>query len=127
VTADENGKSKVSVGKRKAAPRTKASANTRRDGPNGGGKENEQPAEEAFEDVDPDEPRYCICGDVSFGTMIACENDEVSTPKWKTPVLDLLKVSTVRKGMVSSRLYWSPRNSTATIEMVLCRLLQGAG
>lgn len=26
--------------------------------------------------VDPDEPRYCICGDVSWGTMIACDNDD---------------------------------------------------
>jgi hypothetical protein len=25
--------------------------------------------------VDPDEPRYCICNDVSWGTMIACENN----------------------------------------------------
>ena len=29
------------------------------------------------EEIDPDEPRYCICQDVSFGTMIACENEEV--------------------------------------------------
>ncbi|KAI5200719.1 hypothetical protein E4T39_05562 [Aureobasidium subglaciale] len=28
-----------------------------------------------FEDLDPDEPRYCICGDVSHGTMIACDNE----------------------------------------------------
>ncbi|KAH0282929.1 hypothetical protein M436DRAFT_41610 [Aureobasidium namibiae CBS 147.97] len=25
--------------------------------------------------IDPDEPRYCICGDVSHGTMIACDNE----------------------------------------------------
>jgi hypothetical protein len=28
-------------------------------------------------DVDPNEPTYCICNQVSYGTMIACENDEV--------------------------------------------------
>ena len=27
------------------------------------------------ERIDPDEPRYCICDRVSFGTMVACEND----------------------------------------------------
>ncbi|GAB7353096.1 hypothetical protein MBLNU459_g3639t1 [Dothideomycetes sp. NU459] len=26
--------------------------------------------------IDPDEPRYCVCGDVSWGTMIACDNDD---------------------------------------------------
>lgn len=26
--------------------------------------------------VDPDEERYCICGDVSYGEMICCEFDE---------------------------------------------------
>lgn len=26
--------------------------------------------------VDPDEQRYCVCGDVSFGTMIGCELEE---------------------------------------------------
>ena len=31
--------------------------------------------------VDPDEERYCLCGDVSFGEMICCELDEkVSDP-----------------------------------------------
>ena len=33
--------------------------------------------DETYEQVDPDEPRYCICGDVSFGVMICCENDDV--------------------------------------------------
>lgn len=31
-----------------------------------------------YEQVDPNEPRYCICGDVSFGTMISCDDDNVS-------------------------------------------------
>lgn len=26
--------------------------------------------------LDPDEERYCICGDVSYGEMICCELDE---------------------------------------------------
>jgi hypothetical protein len=29
------------------------------------------------EDVDPNEPTYCTCNRVSFGEMIACDNEEV--------------------------------------------------
>ncbi len=31
--------------------------------------------------VDPNEPTYCVCGQVSFGEMIACDNEECSI-KW---------------------------------------------
>lgn len=27
---------------------------------------------------DPNEPRYCICNQVSYGDMVACDNDSVS-------------------------------------------------
>ena len=27
---------------------------------------------------DPDEPTYCICNQVSYGEMVACDNDDVS-------------------------------------------------
>lgn len=27
--------------------------------------------------VDPNEPTYCYCGQVSYGEMIACDNSEV--------------------------------------------------
>lgn len=47
-------------------------------------KEKDQPAEIEMEDVDdegnpidPDEPRYCLCNRVSFGTMIQCDNIDV--------------------------------------------------
>lgn len=30
-------------------------------------------ATELSADVDPDEPRYCVCNDVSFGEMVGCE------------------------------------------------------
>jgi len=26
--------------------------------------------------IDPNEPRYCLCNRVSFGTMIGCENPD---------------------------------------------------
>jgi hypothetical protein len=32
--------------------------------------------------IDPDEPRYCLCGDVSWGTMIACDNEENCEKEW---------------------------------------------
>lgn len=61
------------VGKRKAPPKKKARP-----------KKDKGSAEVELEDVDddgnpidPDEPRYCLCNRVSFGTMIACENSEV--------------------------------------------------
>ena len=28
--------------------------------------------------IDPNEPTYCICNRVSFGNMIACDNENVS-------------------------------------------------
>ena len=30
------------------------------------------------EEIDPNEPRYCLCGDVSYGEMVGCDNDDVS-------------------------------------------------
>lgn len=27
--------------------------------------------------LDPNEPRYCVCNQVSYGDMVACDNEEV--------------------------------------------------
>ena len=79
LTADGGeGGPAVTVGKRTAAPRKKNGAKR----PKGETQEvdkGEDGDEERFS-VDPDEPRYCICGDVSFGLMIQCENSDVSSP-----------------------------------------------
>ncbi|KAH7441363.1 hypothetical protein KP509_03G034800 [Ceratopteris richardii] len=32
--------------------------------------------------IDPDEPTYCICGQVSFGDMIACDNENCEGGEW---------------------------------------------
>lgn len=71
LQAEENG-TKVIVGKPKGASKKKKK------------EAKDETATPAIEDelIDPDEPRYCICGDVSHGTMIACDNDSVS------PMLD---------------------------------------
>jgi len=29
-------------------------------------------------EIDPDEPTYCKCHQVSFGEMIACDNEDVN-------------------------------------------------
>ncbi|OJD32134.1 map kinase kinase [Diplodia corticola] len=57
---------KVVIGRRSTAPRKKV-------------RKTEDKADmmqhEAIEDIDPNEPRYCLCGDVSYGAMVACDND----------------------------------------------------
>lgn len=37
----------------------------------------EEPLEEEWT-YDPNEPRYCICNQVSYGDMVACDNQDVS-------------------------------------------------
>lgn len=32
--------------------------------------------------IDPDEPRYCLCNRVSFGTMIQCDNVDNCKQEW---------------------------------------------
>ncbi|KAM3472285.1 hypothetical protein MY8738_008942 [Beauveria namnaoensis] len=66
------------VGKRKAAPKKKARALKKDRGH--GLLETEIEMEEVDDEgnpIDPNEPRYCGCNGVSFGTMIQCENSEV--------------------------------------------------
>ncbi|RDI84531.1 hypothetical protein Vi05172_g5410 [Venturia inaequalis] len=72
VTADEDGKGKVGISKRKAAPRKRGStSNAAMDD-----KMKKEDVGDMDEPIDPNEERYCICGDVSWGTMVACENEE---------------------------------------------------
>ena len=75
TSADEES-AKVGVSKRKAAPRKKGSTATP--------STSKQPAipEEPYEYIDPNEPRYCLCGDVSWGTMIACDNEADCEKEW---------------------------------------------
>ncbi|EMR68370.1 putative phd finger domain-containing protein [Eutypa lata UCREL1] len=72
VTNNPGGTS--AVGKRKAAPRKKARGSKK-----GANQQPEQDVEVEVDDdgnvIDPEEPRYCLCNGVSFGTMIQCDND----------------------------------------------------
>ena len=78
VTTNSGGTS--AIGKRKAAPRKKARGNPRRE--KGTNQQPEPEVEVEVDDdgnvIDPDEPRYCLCNRVSFGTMIQCDNIDVS-------------------------------------------------
>ena len=70
--------SSVTISKRKSAPKKKGAASKK--AASGATKKEEEEEEDVGEDdVDPNEPRYCVCGDVSYGTMIMCENPEVSS------------------------------------------------
>ncbi|KAK5129118.1 hypothetical protein LTR08_003906 [Meristemomyces frigidus] len=89
LTHTDDGDAKVGVSKRKAAPRKRANAAA-------AARANDQhhpaaaaqavvpaaPTEAPEEYVDPDEPRYCVCGDVSWGTMIACDNPDECEKEW---------------------------------------------
>ncbi|KAI0542267.1 hypothetical protein GGR58DRAFT_453326 [Xylaria digitata] len=82
VTTNPGGTS--AIGKRKAAPRKKARGNTKREKGT-----NQQPEPEVDVEVDddgnvidPDEPRYCLCNRVSFGTMIQCDNIDNCEKEW---------------------------------------------
>ena len=78
ITAGEDGGTKVSVGKRKAAPKKRGSIAEKKRSDKDGDAAERIDSGEAGEDIDPNEERYCYCGDVSYGTMIACEADDVS-------------------------------------------------
>lgn len=71
VSNGQDGGAAVSYGRRKAKPSKKrisirSSQDVRVD------------EDGVLEEIDANEPRYCVCGDVSFGTMICCENPDVS-------------------------------------------------
>ncbi|KAL4926249.1 putative PHD finger domain protein [Aspergillus undulatus] len=72
VSNGPDGGAAVSFGRRKAKP------GKRRVGPReqGVGQDIRIDEDGVLEEIDPNEPRYCVCGDVSFGTMICCENQD---------------------------------------------------
>lgn len=80
VVDDPEGGAAVTVGIRKTAPRKRAVAGASRSKQ----KEAEAQAQEeaAGEEIDPNEERYCICGDVSFGDMVKCENSQCDNGEW---------------------------------------------
>lgn len=120
VTASSEGSTAVSVGKRSAATRKKAGTKKeKKDGREGSA------VQEIFDEIDdegniidPDEPRYCSCNRVSFGTMIGCENENVSfvLPISAIPLANLL---IVRERVVPFGVCGLGGNSTENYEVVL--------
>ncbi|KAI8634740.1 hypothetical protein F5Y19DRAFT_409867 [Xylariaceae sp. FL1651] len=82
VTTNSGGTS--AIGKRKAAPRKKARGNPKKE--KGANQQPEPEFEVEVDDdgnvIDPDEPRYCLCNRVSFGTMIQCDNVDNCEKEW---------------------------------------------
>lgn len=74
VSSGQDGGAAVSYGRRKAKL-SKKRAGTREPDQRDGVRVDE---DGVLEQIDSSEPRYCMCGDVSFGTMICCENNDVS-------------------------------------------------
>ncbi|KAI9839009.1 MAG: hypothetical protein M1837_002296 [Sclerophora amabilis] len=78
LTAESSeGGAAVIVGRRAAAPRKKLGAKKLKDEEKGVDEREDEGDDEGLP-VDPNEPRYCLCGDVSWGTMVMCENSDVS-------------------------------------------------
>ncbi|QIW95475.1 hypothetical protein AMS68_000993 [Peltaster fructicola] len=75
ITGGDAESATVSASRRKAAPRKRTSGAVK-----AAAAAPEPVVEEEL--IDPDEPRYCVCGDVSWGTMIACENDVNCEKEW---------------------------------------------
>ncbi|KAG5298984.1 PHD finger domain-containing protein [Histoplasma capsulatum G186AR] len=78
VTSGQDGGAAVSVGRRKAKPAVKKKRDQgQRVGSQPPRTEDLRVDEDGvLEEIDPNEPRYCLCGDVSFGTMICCEDND---------------------------------------------------
>lgn len=74
VVSTTNSGGNSAVGKRKAAPRKKARA--RKD--KGLAETEMEEVDDEGNPIDPEEDRYCLCNRVSFGTMIQCDNMDVS-------------------------------------------------
>jgi hypothetical protein len=70
VTVAEDGQKTVTNVKRAQGSKNKKRTNRRMEGRAEASEE-----VEAADEIDPDEPRYCICDDVSYGQMISCDNN----------------------------------------------------
>ena len=85
-----------------------------------------------WEEISPNEPRYCDCGDVSYGDMICCENDDVSVcflpenRRSREDWADHISIS-VRERMVPLCMRGCDGTTAEDCEVVLSRLQEEAG
>lgn len=79
VISRTNSGGNSAVGKRKAAPKKKsAKAANKKTAAGATSDVMEVEVDDEGNVIDSDEPRYCLCNRVSFGTMIQCDNMDVS-------------------------------------------------
>jgi len=125
VISRTNSGGSSAVGTRKAAPRKKSTSTrggSRRGATaaaavaaaeNATGEAYEVEVDDEGNVIDPDEPRYCVCNRVSFGTMIQCDNVEVS--RFSTLQISEYNVmadvvqTELQTGVVPSRMRWAVR------------------
>ena len=83
LVESHEGGAAISVGRRQHAPSRRIGINARKVTQDSASKDKDASTkvEEVvmMEEIDPNEPRYCLCGDVSYGEMVACENPNVSS------------------------------------------------
>lgn len=85
ITGGDNESAKVGVSRRKSAPKKKAASSSKPHTPTTttAGMATLSLAGQVEEDeTDPSEPRYCVCDDISWGTMIACDNEDTCDKEW---------------------------------------------
>jgi hypothetical protein len=80
------------ITKRKAAPKKSRRGGARKKDDRGAGRASDEAEAEVEVDedgnvIDPQEQRYCVCNRVSFGTMVLCENVDVSRTSPRIPMI----------------------------------------
>lgn len=110
VSSGQDGGAAVSYGRRKSKPTKRRAPG--KDGAGLKGDDYRIDEDGVLEEIDANEPRYCLCGDVSFGTMICCENPDVSSVpallRW-TILANGHCFSVIENGSISTALI-SPRS-----------------
>ncbi|KAF2209317.1 hypothetical protein CERZMDRAFT_100519 [Cercospora zeae-maydis SCOH1-5] len=82
ITNNDDDSAKATISQRKAAPNRRRGQGGKKDPTTSADQVGMSATEAPEEYIDPDEPRYCICGDVSWGTMIACDNETDCEKEW---------------------------------------------
>ncbi|KAI5370722.1 Putative inhibitor of growth histone-binding protein [Septoria linicola] len=82
ITNNDDDSAKATISQRKAAPNRRRGQAIKKDSATPADQPGLSAIETPEEYIDPDEPRYCICGDVSWGTMIACDNETDCEKEW---------------------------------------------
>lgn len=128
VIENKEGGAAISVGRRQHAPKRGSItiSSTRKGTESAITKDKEAfgklEHDSAGDTVDPNEPRYCLCDDVSYGEMICCDNQNVSKIIEKLLASRTDSIHAVRKRLVPFWMREPDREPTAEDEMVLPNL-----